>query len=73
MINFCRKIPDHGEDQLTTASKLLEHRRQMAEADTALTSQKGVCYYFIINRLIIFKKQINLYLEVLCMLQLMLF
>ena len=42
----CRQIPEHGEDQLTTASKLLEHRRQMAEADTALTSQKGVCFYF---------------------------
>ena len=40
-------MPEREDDHLTPATRLLEKRREMAEVEQALKSQKEVC--FLIN------------------------
>lgn len=38
----CRKMPEQESDHLTPATRLLEKRREMAEVEQALSTQKEV-------------------------------
>ena len=47
---FYSKMPDQTNDHLTPATRLLEKRREMAEVEHALSTQKEVsCNSIIIN------------------------
>ena len=42
LVNYS-KMPEHEDDHLTPATRLLEKRREMAEVEQALAAQKEVC------------------------------
>jgi len=40
-------MPEREGDSLTSATRLLEKRREMTEVDQALAAQKEVCVFFV--------------------------
>jgi hypothetical protein len=42
VIHVCSKLPEKEDDSLTSATRLLEKRREMTEVEQALAAQKEV-------------------------------
>ena len=45
-------MPEHEDDHLTPATRLLEKRREMAEVEQALAAQKEVGNYYKLEHLL---------------------